>query len=194
MVSVIELIKIIVDLKTTSVGELITRPLQQKLGQALGLDDITRELNSSALELFGDFILKHPNLTLTLFENLKIVGAAHQPEICLAWLRSQDKNYTEPLPILQNRKRSAVVEEKKTYYETNVIVEGLAFGKILGGGVTQEFDKAELYALPFENGQFDGWYKDGTLISKELECDYTVTEESTLVARFSAIEESANEK
>ena len=168
--------------------------LQQKLGQALGLDDITRELNSSALELFGDFILKHPNLTLTLFENLKIVGAAHQPEICLAWLRSQDKNYTEPLPILQNRKRSAVVEEKKTYYKTNVIIEGLAFGKILGGGVTQEFDKAELYAIPFENGQFDGWYKDGTLISKELECDYTVTEESTLVARFSAIEESANEK
>ena len=87
-------------MKTTSVGELITRPLQQKLGQALGLDDITRELNSSALELFGDFILKHPNLALTLFENLKIVGAAHQPEICLAWLRSQDKNYTEPLPIL----------------------------------------------------------------------------------------------
>ena len=194
VVSVIELIKIIVDLKTTSVGELITRPLQQKLGQALGLDDITRELNSSALELFGDFILKHPNLALTLFENLKIVGAAHQPEICLAWLRSQDKNYTDPLPILQNRSRSVVVEEKKTYYKTNVIIEGLAFGKILGGGVTQEFDKAELYAIPFENGQFDGWYKDGTLISKELECDYTVTEESTLVARFSAIEESANEK
>ena len=194
VVSVIELIKIIVDLKTTSVGELITRPLQQKLGQALGLDDITRELNSSALELFGDFILKHPNLTLTLFENLKIVGAAHQPEICLAWLRSQDKNYTEPLPILQNRKRSAVVEEKKTYYKTNVIVEGLAFSKILGGGVTQEFDKAELYALPFENGQFDGWYKDGSLISNELECDYTVTEESTLVAKFSAIEEVYNEK
>ncbi|WP_314086068.1 VWA domain-containing protein [Lactococcus chungangensis] len=194
LVSAIELIKIIVDLKTTSLGEFITRPLQQKLGQALGLDDITRELNSSALELFGDFILKHPNLTLTLFENLKIVGAAHQPEICLAWLRSQDKNYTEPLPILQNRKRSAVVEEKKTYYKTNVIVEGLAFGKILGGGVTQEFDKAELYALPFENGQFDGWYKDGSLISNELECDYTVTEESTLVAKFSAIEESANEK
>ncbi|WP_394206294.1 VWA domain-containing protein [Lactococcus chungangensis] len=194
VVSVIELIKIIVDLKTTSVGELITRPLQQKLGQALGLDDITRELNSSALELFGDFILKHPNLALTLFENLKIVGAAHQPEICLAWLRSQDKNYTEPLPILQNRKRSAVVEEKKTYYKTNVIVEGLAFGKILGGGVTQENDKAELYALPFENGQFDGWYKDGSLISNELECDYTVTEESTLVAKFSAIEEVDNEK
>ena len=194
VVSVIELIKIIVDLKTTSVGELITRPLQQKLGQALGLDDITRELNSSALELFGDFILKHPNLTLTLFENLKIVGAAHQPEICLAWLRSQDKNYTDPLPILQNRSRSVVVEEKKTYYKTNVIIEGLAFGKILGGGVTQEFDKAELYALPFENGQFDGWYKDGSLISNELECDYTVTEESTLVAKFSAIEEVDNEK
>ncbi len=66
VVSVIELIKIIVDLKTTSVGELITRPLQQKLGQALGLDDITRELNSSALELFGDFILKHPNLRAPL--------------------------------------------------------------------------------------------------------------------------------
>jgi hypothetical protein len=62
------------------------------------------ELNSSALELLLEFMIKHPNLTVTLFENLQIIGNAHQPEICLAWLRSQDKNYTTPLPLLQNKR------------------------------------------------------------------------------------------
>lgn len=193
-VTTLEICKLIVDIKLASIKGKIPYELRQKLGKVLGVEYIADESISSLIELFLEFIVKHPNLSITLFENKKIIMAAHQPEICLAWLRSQDKNYTEPLPILRSRKRMAHSQEKKVYYKTNVIVEGEAFGTILGGGLTQENDKAELYAIPIENGQFDGWYKDGVLISKELECDYTVTGESTLVAKFSANNGAENEK
>ena len=99
-----EVIKILLDLKDNLPKDLILeKSALQKFGQLIGIDDLT-ELNSSALELLLEFMIKHPNLTVTLFENLQIIGNAHQPEICLAWLRSQDKNYTTPLPLLQNKR------------------------------------------------------------------------------------------
>lgn len=99
-----EVLKILLDLKDNSPKDLILKKSAlQKFGQIIGIDDFT-ELNSSALELLLEFMIKHPNLTVTLFENLQIIGNAHQPEICLAWLRSQDKNYTTPLPLLQNKR------------------------------------------------------------------------------------------
>lgn len=99
-----EVLKILLDLKDNLPKDLILeKSALQKFGQLIGIDDLT-ELNSSALELLLEFMIKHPNLTVTLFENLQIIGNAHQPEICLAWLRSQDKNYTTPLPLLQNKR------------------------------------------------------------------------------------------
>ena len=99
-----EVLKILLDLKDNLPKDLILKKSAlQKFGQLIGIDDLT-ELNSSALELLLEFMIKHPNLTVTLFENLQIIGNAHQPEICLAWLRSQDKNYTTPLPLLQNKR------------------------------------------------------------------------------------------
>ena len=99
-----EVLKILLDLKDNLPKDLILeKSALQKFGQLIGIDDLT-ELNSSALELLLEFMIKHPNLTVTLFENLQIIGNAHQPEICLAWLRAQDKNYTTPLPLLQNKR------------------------------------------------------------------------------------------
>lgn len=190
-----EAFKILMDLKNISPQNLILkRPLLQKFGQFIGINDLA-EFNSSALELLLDFVIKHPNLTATLFENLQIIGNAHQPEICLAWLRSQDKNYTTPLPLLQNtRDESDNHQAEKNYYKTNVVVDGEQYGNILGGGVTAENEKAELYAIPSENGEFDGWIRDNELISTDLECDYTVTGESTLTAKFSARGDKNDEK
>ncbi len=48
--------------------------------------------------------------------------------------------------------------------------------------------------VPFENGQFEGWIKDNERISTDLACDYTVTGESTLVAKFSARGDKNDEK
>ena len=61
---------------------------------------------------------------MTLLANGNIINSAHQPELCLAWLRSQDKNYTDPIPIVQNRTHNKNTSEKKTYYKTNEKVEG----------------------------------------------------------------------
>lgn len=39
------------------------------------------------------FALSHINMVVTLASNLDTLGAAHYPELCLAWLMSQDSNY-----------------------------------------------------------------------------------------------------
>ena len=137
-----EVLKILLDLKDNSPKDLILKKSAlQKFGQIIGIDDLT-ELNSSALELLLEFMIKHPNLTVTLFENLQIIGNAHQPEICLAWLRSQDKNYTTPLPLLQNKRDdSDNYRVEKNYYKTNIVVDGEQYGNILGGGMTPENEK-----------------------------------------------------
>lgn len=44
-------------------------------------------------ELVFKFMIKHPNLSVTLVSNLDPVAQAHHPELCLAWLRAQDENY-----------------------------------------------------------------------------------------------------
>ncbi|HBC90952.1 MAG TPA: VWA domain-containing protein [Lactococcus sp.] len=44
-------------------------------------------------ELVFKFMIKHPNLSVTLIANLDPVAQAHHPDLCLAWLRAQDENY-----------------------------------------------------------------------------------------------------
>lgn len=44
-------------------------------------------------ELVYKFMIKHPNLSVTLVSNLDPVAQAHHPDLCLAWLRAQDENY-----------------------------------------------------------------------------------------------------
>ena len=65
---------------------------------SLGITDYnTSEVNSFAAKiakLLLSFGVKHPNLTITAISNIEGIGAAHYPELCLAWLQSFDKNYT----------------------------------------------------------------------------------------------------
>lgn len=49
----------------------------------------------SVADLAVKFVVTHPNLTITGICNLETLGAAHYPELCLAWLMSQDPNYTD---------------------------------------------------------------------------------------------------
>ncbi|MFK4947413.1 hypothetical protein ACI1TZ_04315 [Lactococcus formosensis subsp. formosensis] len=44
-------------------------------------------------QLVFKFMIKHPNLSVTLVSNLDPVAQAHHPDLCLAWLRAQDENY-----------------------------------------------------------------------------------------------------
>lgn len=41
-----------------------------------------------------EFVVSHPDLTVTLVSNRDEAASAHYPELCLAWLESMDKNYT----------------------------------------------------------------------------------------------------
>jgi uncharacterized repeat protein (TIGR02543 family) len=45
-------------------------------------------------KLVVQFATTHPNLTTTLICNIGSMGAAHYPELCFAWLMTEDKNYT----------------------------------------------------------------------------------------------------
>lgn len=60
-------------------------------------DYSTADVNSAAGKialLLLDFGVSHPNYTITAVYNIEGIGAAHYPELCLAWLQSFDKNYT----------------------------------------------------------------------------------------------------
>jgi len=50
-------------------------------------------LAETVRELIFKFMLSHPNLSITLIQNLEPVAQAHHPDLCLAWLRAQDENY-----------------------------------------------------------------------------------------------------
>ena len=72
-------------------------------------DDIVKTMNEcditsysttqvkSASEKIASLLLKfgisHPNFTASMISNIKGIGAAHYPELCLAWLMSFDSNY-----------------------------------------------------------------------------------------------------
>ena len=47
------------------------------------------------VKLAVEFIVSHPNLTITGVANFNTLMAAHYPELCLAWLMSMDSNYTK---------------------------------------------------------------------------------------------------
>lgn len=57
-------------------------------------------------ELVFKFMIKHPNLSVTLVSNLDPVAQAHHPDLCLAWLRAQDENY--------QKKKIEIPEPSKT--------------------------------------------------------------------------------
>lgn len=76
---------------------LIEKYAVESLNQA-GITSYNKdEISKLALTLTKtilSFAISHPNLTATLTHNLKEIGSAHYPELCLAWLESMDKNYT----------------------------------------------------------------------------------------------------
>jgi|GEM_PF-182823 hypothetical protein len=84
---------------------------------------------------------------------------------------------------------------KHNYLGIEVELKNPQYGGVLSDNLTvAKGESVQLRALTFSDGQFDGWYLDEQLISREKELTYQVLQNQTLVAKFSAIEESANEK
>ncbi len=68
------------------------------------------KLNSS-VNFIVDFLYKYgkhdPNKTATLLMNLDSIGSAHNPNLCFAWMRAMDDNYTDTPIKLKDGKYSA---------------------------------------------------------------------------------------
>lgn len=77
--------------------QVINDILTESLNEA-GINNVSpKELTmfvEALVELILKFAVSHPNLTITAAANLESLGAAHYPELCFAWLRSQDRYYT----------------------------------------------------------------------------------------------------
>lgn len=65
--------------------------------KTVGITNYSNEKVKSAGKKIASLLLRfglsHPNYTSTMISNIKGVGAAHYPELCLAWLMSFDSNY-----------------------------------------------------------------------------------------------------
>jgi hypothetical protein len=48
------------------------------------------------MDLVVAVALNHPNLATTMVLNINGIGQAHYPDLCLAWMMSQDSYYTSP--------------------------------------------------------------------------------------------------
>lgn len=85
------------ELTVGSTTELIEKYAVESLNEA-GITSYNKEdihkLAATLASTITEFAISHPNLTTTLVCNIKGIGAAHYPELCLAWLQSMDKNYT----------------------------------------------------------------------------------------------------
>lgn len=93
--------KIVVAVFSSSSEENVQGIIDDIVGEALNEAGINN-YNPSVLvdfvkaiaKLAVNFAVTHPNLTVTLFANFNSLKEAHYPELCLAWLMSQDKNYS----------------------------------------------------------------------------------------------------
>ena len=65
----------------------------------LGITDYTpKQIKLFVAKVVGlilPFGINNPNLTVTAISNIKGIGYAHVPEVCMAWLQSFDPNYTQ---------------------------------------------------------------------------------------------------
>lgn len=80
-----------------SVKKVIEDVMEEALNEA-GINNYSpsalKEFAGAVAEMLVIFVVSHPNLTVTGVSNAKTLGAAHYPELCMAWLMSQDENYT----------------------------------------------------------------------------------------------------
>lgn len=64
----------------------------------VGITDYNEKEFKRAVAALANLVIemgkKHPVLSANLYTNMKSIGQAHDPTICLAWLQSMDSNYT----------------------------------------------------------------------------------------------------
>lgn len=85
---------------TGTTSDLLKSYAIESLGEAGITDYDEREIDSlvaSLAKLTVSFSLNHPSMLATAICNIEGLGAAHYPELCLAWMQSMDSNYSSEL-------------------------------------------------------------------------------------------------
>ena len=107
--------------KANATGE-ISVWLNKAVAEA-GITDISKETIDSAGKKLGnlvmDLTLHNKNMTTTAIMNIKTLGAAHNPELCMAWMRSMDKNYN---PSAEEHFTDGIFREVKVHGNANIAV------------------------------------------------------------------------
>lgn len=79
-----------------SMKEVIKKIAESAMNEA-GINNVDPfslvDFTGKIAELIVAFLVTHPNLFITAVHNMSRLGAAHMPELCMAWLMSMDKNY-----------------------------------------------------------------------------------------------------
>lgn len=87
----------------TSYSPIVIENILRGILSEMKIDDFSEQQISgivySITELLLKFFRHYPDVVATFIGNASIIKDAHHPELCLAWLRSQDENYTRSAPI-----------------------------------------------------------------------------------------------
>lgn len=147
----------------------LNRAVEDALEDALSRAGITdysaRQIKQFALKVVGlllSFAIDSPNLAVTTVENLEIIGSAHLPEVCLAWLQSFDPNFTPQAQAAFNSGIHRVVRvsgpaDLAVYDDSGALVAAIADGsaqKIADSSIVAYISQEgeQLVYLPADQG------------------------------------------
>ena len=113
-----------------TIEDYITNLLEESFNEA-GINyyniDSLKDFVGEICKIVVPFVVKHPNYTLTTVKNIDKLGAAHYPELCFAWLKAQDINYTNTPIIFDGIGQYRIIRincpvDLKVYNRNNILV------------------------------------------------------------------------
>ena len=105
------------------------------------------------------------------------------------WTRNNNVVSTEPsytFIVEGNATYTAHFSQAPTQYTITVNANNNAWGTVSGGGQYDAGATCTLHATPASGYQFDSWKKNGSVVSTNPNYSFTVTENATYTAYFSA--------
>ena len=80
----------------------------------------------------------------------------------------------------------------EAYYMVYAEADNEEYGYVIGQGIRQRGNYAQVSAIPFENCEFEGWYINEQKVSSELEYRFRVQEDVEIVGKFICDSEPEN--
>lgn len=84
------------------------------------------------------------------------------------------------------------MEATEAYYMVYAVADNDEYGYVIGQGIRQKGNYAQVTAMPFENCEFEGWYINGQKVSSELQYRFRVQEDVEIIGKFTNNSEPEN--